>query len=209
MTPRPGHLYAATTSGAVATFSLSSAGARGADRRRDDADIVDDGRNVERGDSADYRVATSDREGARMNPVSKILGEKTGELLKIDGGAPVIDAVKRMVDANVGSLLVTEDDDIVGIVTERDYLRRVALEGRDENEAAVSEIMSAPLVVVSPETTIEECMALMTERRIRHLPVVEGDEVVGLVSIGDLVKFTSKQQSFEIQYLTNYITTAG
>lgn len=144
-----------------------------------------------------------------MNPVSKILGQKTGELLKIDGGAPVIEAVKRMVDANVGSLLVTEDDDIVGIVTERDYLRRVALEGRDENEAAVSEIMSAPLVVVSPETTIEECMALMTERRIRHLPVVEDDEVVGLVSIGDLVKFTSKQQSFEIQYLTNYITTAG
>ena len=144
-----------------------------------------------------------------MNPVSKILGQKTGELLKIDGGAPVIEAVKRMVDANVGSLLVTEDDDIVGIVTERDYLRRVALEGRDENEAAVSEIMSAPLVVVSPETTIEECMALMTERRIRHLPVVEDEEVVGLVSIGDLVKFTSKQQSFEIQYLTNYITTAG
>ena len=144
-----------------------------------------------------------------MNPVSKILGEKTGELLKIDGRAPVIEAVKRMVDANVGSLLVTEDDDIVGIVTERDYLRRVALEGRDENEAAVSEIMSAPLVVVSPETTIEECMALMTERRIRHLPVVEDEEIVGLVSIGDLVKFTSKQQSFEIQYLTNYITTAG
>jgi len=144
-----------------------------------------------------------------MDPVSKILDEKSGELLKIDGGASVIDAVRRMVGANVGSLLVTEDDEIVGIVTERDYLRRVALEDRDENEAAVREIMSGPLVVVGLETTIEECMALMTERRIRHLPVVDEEKVVGLVSIGDLVKFQSKQQSFEIQYLTNYITTAG
>ena len=144
-----------------------------------------------------------------MNPVSKILDEKSGELLKIDGGASVIDAVRTMVGANVGSLLVTEDDEIVGIVTERDYLRRVALEDRDENEAAVREIMSGPLVVVGPDTTVEECMALMTERRIRHLPVVDEEKVVGLVSIGDLVKFQSKQQSFEIQYLTNYITTAG
>ena len=144
-----------------------------------------------------------------MNPVSKILGEKTAELLKIDGGASVIEAVRSMVGANVGSLLVTEGDEIVGIVTERDYMRRVALEGRDENEAAVREIMSAPLVVVGLDTSIEECMALMTERRIRHLPVVDEDKVVGLVSIGDLVKFQSKQQSFEIQYLTNYITTAG
>ena len=144
-----------------------------------------------------------------MDPVSKILDEKSGELLKIDGGASVIDAVRRMVGANVGSLLVTEDDEIVGIVTERDYLRRVALEDRDENEAAVKEIMSGPLVVVGLETTIEECMALMTERRIRHLPVVDEEKVVGLVSIGDLVKFQSKQQSFEIQYLTNYITAAG
>ena len=144
-----------------------------------------------------------------MNPVSKILDEKSGELLKIDGGASVIDAVRTMVGANVGSLLVTEDDEIVGIVTERDYLRRVALEDRDENEAAVREIMSGPLVVVGLDTTVEECMALMTERRIRHLPVVDEERVVGLVSIGDLVKFQSKQQSFEIQYLTNYITTAG
>ena len=144
-----------------------------------------------------------------MNPVSKILDEKSGELLKIDGGASVIDAVRTMVGANVGSLLVTEDDEIVGIVTERDYLRRVALEDRDENEAAVREIMSGPLVVVGLDTTVEECMALMTERRIRHLPVVDEEKVVGLVSIGDLVKFQSKQQSFEIQYLTNYITTSG
>jgi len=144
-----------------------------------------------------------------MNQISKILGQKSGELLTIDGDVSVIEAVRRMVELNVGSLLVTEGGEIVGIVTERDYLRRVALEGRDENAAAVREIMSAPLVVVNLESTVEECMALMTERRIRHVPVVDGEAVVGLVSIGDLVKFTSKQQSVEIQYLTNYITTAG
>jgi signal-transduction protein with cAMP-binding, CBS, and nucleotidyltransferase domain len=142
-----------------------------------------------------------------MTHISKILDEKSGELLTIDGAAPVIEAVKQMVEANVGSLLVTEDGRIVGIVTERDYLRRVALEGRDENEAAVREIMTTPLVVVARETTVDECMSLMTEQRIRHLPVAEGDEVIGLVSIGDLVKFTSKQQCVEIQYLTSYITT--
>jgi CBS domain-containing protein len=142
-----------------------------------------------------------------MTHISKILDGKGGELLTIDGGTPVIEAVRQMVEANVGSLLVTEDGRIVGIVTERDYLRRVALEGRDENEAAVREIMSTPLVVVARETTVDECMSLMTERRIRHLPVAEGDDVVGLVSIGDLVKFTSKQQRVEIQYLTSYITT--
>jgi signal-transduction protein with cAMP-binding, CBS, and nucleotidyltransferase domain len=114
-----------------------------------------------------------------------------------------------MVEMNVGSLLVTEDGTISGIVTERDYLRRVTLEGRTETETRVREIMSSPLVIATPETTIDECMAVMSDRRIRHLPVVEDGDVVGVVSIGDLVKFKSKQQSFEIQYLTNYITTAG
>jgi CBS domain-containing protein len=92
-------------------------------------------------------------------------------------------------------------------VTERDYLRRVALEGPTDDEVTVEEIMSSPLVVVTPETAIDECMALMTDRRIRHVPVVDGGEVVGIVSIGDVVKFKSKQQSFEIKYLTEYITS--
>ncbi len=91
-------------------------------------------------------------------------------------------------------------------MTERDYLRRVTLEGRTDKEARVSEIMTSPLVYVTPETSIEECMALMTDRRIRHLPVIENGDVVGLVSIGDLVKFQTKEQSFRIQYLTEYIT---
>jgi signal-transduction protein with cAMP-binding, CBS, and nucleotidyltransferase domain len=100
---------------------------------------------------------------------------------------------------------VKDAGEVVGIVTERDYLRRVTLEGRTE-EAPVSEIMSSPLVIATLETTIDECMALMTDRRIRHVPVVDEGSVVGLVSIGDLVKFKSKLQTFEIQFLNDYIT---
>ncbi len=141
-----------------------------------------------------------------MSTVSEILGDKGRNVLEIDAGASVYEAVEQMVAANVGSLLVTDGGNIVGIVTERDYLRRVTLEGRTDRDTAVGEIMSAPLVVVNPDTSIDECMAVMTDRRIRHVPVVEGGEVVGIVSIGDVVKFKSKQQSFEIQYLTDYIT---
>jgi signal-transduction protein with cAMP-binding, CBS, and nucleotidyltransferase domain len=110
-----------------------------------------------------------------------------------------------MIDANVGSMLVTVDGQITGIVTERDYLRRVTLEGRTDRETEVREIMSSPLVVVTPETSVDECMSLITERRIRHLPVAEEGDVIGLISIGDVVKFTSTQQSAQIRYLTDYI----
>jgi CBS domain-containing protein len=140
-----------------------------------------------------------------MNRLRDILDEKGQDVLGIEADETVFDAVRRMVDANVGSLTVSDGGTIVGIVTERDYLRRAALAERDDRETPVREIMSAPLVVATPETTIDECMALMTDRRIRHVPVVDGGEVVGLVSIGDLVKFKSKQQSFEIKYLTRYI----
>jgi CBS domain-containing protein len=140
-----------------------------------------------------------------MNTVSDILSEKGTDVLEIDASATVLDAVKRMVEANVGSLLVTDGGNVVGIVTERDYLRRVTLEGRDEKAARVREIMTSPLVYVTPEKSIDECMAVMTDRRVRHMPVVGGGDVVGIVSIGDVVKFQSKQQSFEIKYLTEYI----
>ena len=141
-----------------------------------------------------------------VNRLYEILEEKGGDVFEIDGNASVFEAVQLMVEMNVGSLLVTEGGDITGIVTERDYLRRVTLEGRTDRETPVREIMSSPLIVASPETTVDECMALMTDRHIRHVPVVEEGRVVGLVSIGDLVKFKSKLQTFEIQYLTNYIT---
>jgi len=141
-----------------------------------------------------------------MSKVSEILGDKGRRVLSIEASASVFEAVQEMVEANVGSLLVTDGGDIIGIVTERDYLRRVTLEGRTDTDTAVGEIMTTPLVVVTPETEIDESMAIMTDRRIRHLPVVDEGEVVGVISIGDVVKFKSKQQSFEIQYLTDYIT---
>jgi len=140
------------------------------------------------------------------NRLADILDEKGRAVHRIEAGDSVHDAVERMVAANVGSLLVTEAGEIVGIFTERDYLRRVALLERGDRDTYVRDVMSAPVVVATPETTVEECMALMTDRRIRHVPVVAEAEVVGMISIGDLVEFTSRRQAFEIQYLTDYIT---
>jgi CBS domain-containing protein len=140
-----------------------------------------------------------------MNRLAEILAGKGDVVLRIDADATVLEAARRMVQFNVGSLLVTDEGRDVGIFTERDYLRRVTLEGRDERETPVREIMSAPLVVVTPATPLEECMAMMTERRIRHLPVLDGATVVGVVSIGDVVKYQSQAQSFELRYLHDYI----
>ena len=141
-----------------------------------------------------------------MGRISEILRGKGADVLKIDASATVFDAIKKIVDKNVGSILVTEGEEVVGIMTERDYLRKIAVLGRTSHETLVSEIMTSPLVYVTPETTIEESMAIMTDRRIRHLPVVENEDVVGIISIGDLVKFQSREQSFQIQYLTDYIS---
>ena len=141
-----------------------------------------------------------------MGRVSEILRKKGGEVLKIEASATVFEALKKVVEANVGSILVTEGDQVVGIMTERDYLRKVAVHGRTSHDTTVGEIMSSPLVYVTPETTIDESMAIMTDRRIRHLPVVEDDDVVGIISIGDVVKFQSNEQSFQIKYLTEYIS---
>ena len=144
-----------------------------------------------------------------LERVSDILDEKGSAALTIEGDATVLDAIKRMVESNVGSLLVTESEKLAGIVTERDYLRRVTLEGRDEKETPVREIMTSELVYVMPDTSIDECMAVMTERRIRHLPVLsESQEIAGVISIGDVVKFRSKQQDVRIRLLTDYISSA-
>lgn len=142
-----------------------------------------------------------------MSLVSDILATKGRDVLTTDASATVLEAVTQMVEANVGSLLVTEAGTLVGIVTERDYLRRVTLQDRDEKTTPVREIMSAPLVYVTPDTTIDECMGVMTERRIRHVPVLtDGRDVVGVVSIGDIVKFKSTEQSVQIRLLTEYIS---
>ncbi len=142
-----------------------------------------------------------------MGQVSDILDGKGRAVLRIAAAATVYDAIVKMVEGNVGALLVYEGDRLAGIVTERDYLRRVTLQGRDERTTPVREIMSSELVFVGPEASVEECMAVMTERRIRHLPVLtENQDVVGIVSIGDVVKFQSREQSVQIRFLTEFIS---
>jgi CBS domain-containing protein len=138
--------------------------------------------------------------------VSDILRGKGSDVLKIDASATVFEALEKIVERNVGSILVTDGGEVVGIMTERDYLRKIAVQGRTSRDTRVSEIMSSPLVYVTPETPLEETMAIMTDRRIRHLPVVENNDVVGILSIGDVVKYQSREQSFQIQYLTDYIS---
>lgn len=141
-----------------------------------------------------------------MGRVADILRTKGTEVHGVPPTATVHDAVVRMVDANVGSLLVVDGTSVVGIVTERDYLRQVALPERRPSTVEVREIMSAPVVAVTSESSIEECMELMTERRFRHLPVVDDGRLVGIVSIGDLVKARSAEQTSHIQVLHEYIT---
>jgi CBS domain-containing protein len=143
-----------------------------------------------------------------MAAVAKILEQKGRDVIRIDGDATVLEAVQAMVDANVGALLVTGSDvnDVQGIFTERDYLRRVAVQGLTERDTQVRDVMTAPLVVITPETEVEEAMALMTDRRIRHVPVVADGNVVGMISIGDLVRLQSEEQSFQVRYLTEYIS---
>ena len=143
-----------------------------------------------------------------MADVAKILADKGGEVIRIGGDETVFEAVKAMVDANVGAILVTgaNPDRIEGIFTERDYLRRIAVEGRTSRDTLVRDVMTSPVIVVGPETTVEEAMALMTDRRIRHAPVIDGERLVGMVSIGDLVRVQSQEQSFKLRYLTEYIS---
>lgn len=141
-----------------------------------------------------------------MGRVADILRTKGSAVHSIPSDATVYDAVKAMVAHNVGSLLVTDGADVKGILTERDYLREIVLKGRTSRETHVREIMSPEVIVVEPDRTVEDCMAIMTERRIRHLPVVNGGKLVGLVSIGDLVKQRAAEREVEIRYLTDYIT---
>ena len=141
-----------------------------------------------------------------MARIAEILRRKGTDVLKIEASATVFDAIKKIVEHNVGSILVTRGGDVIGIMTERDYLRKIAILGRTSHDTLVEQIMTTPLVYVTPETTVEESMAIMTDRRIRHLPVVENDEVIAVVSIGDLVKFQTQEQSFHIKYLTEYIS---
>lgn len=141
-----------------------------------------------------------------MGKIAHVLAKKGAQVYTINEAETVFEAVKKMVELNTGCLLVTEGQEIRGIVTERDYLRGIALAGRTSRATQVREIMTSRIVVVQPNTSVEEAMAIMTDRRIRHLPVVDNGKLAGLVSIGDLVKQISQDRKFEIQYLTDYIT---
>jgi CBS domain-containing protein len=120
--------------------------------------------------------------------------------------ASVFDAVKLMAEKNIGALLVMEGEKVVGIVTERDYARKIVLMARSSKETPVRDVMTSSVMYVRPDQTSEECMVLMTENRLRHLPVMNGDKLIGLISIGDLVKDIISEQKFIIQQLEHYIT---
>ena len=142
-----------------------------------------------------------------MKSVAHILKSKADAgVHSIAPTASVYDALKLMAEKNIGALLVMEGADIVGIVTERDYARKIALLGRSSPQTRVSEVMTVAVMVVDPDQTTDYCMALMTEHRLRHLPVVDGGKLIGLISIGDLVKDIISEQQFIIEQLEHYIT---
>jgi CBS domain-containing protein len=141
-----------------------------------------------------------------MHTAADILQSKGTDVWSIMPDALIIDAITLMAKKQVGALLVMDDDRLVGIVTERDYARKVALEGRSSRKALVREIMSTHVLCVRPMQTVRECMALMNDKRARHLPVVDQKKVIGIVSIGDLVKSIIAEQQFEIEQLQYYIS---
>ena len=141
-----------------------------------------------------------------MKSVVQILRSKPEQTVQtITPLAPVLDAVKLMAEQNIGALVVMEDMKVVGIITERDYARKIVLMGRSSKETLVREIMTSPVMYVRPDHTNEECMALMTDNRGRHLPVMDNDKLIGLISIGDMVKDIISDQKFIIQHLEHYI----
>ncbi|MCZ6689542.1 MAG: CBS domain-containing protein [Planctomycetota bacterium] len=141
-----------------------------------------------------------------MDFVSQILKAKGHDVLTVPPETTVYDALKLMADKNIGALMVLEADDIVGIFSERDYARKVILEGKSSKDLPVRDIMSSHVLYVRPEQSVEDCMALMTDKRIRHLPVIENKKLIGVISIGDVVKSIISEQEFMIKQLENYIT---
>jgi len=140
-----------------------------------------------------------------MKTVEQILNLKGHEVWSVDPRDTVLDSLKLMSEKGVGAMLVMDGDKLVGIVTERDYARKVILEGKSSKDTTVSEIMSGKVLCVTPDRTVDECMALMTDKRARHLPVIDQKRVVGVVSIGDLVKAMISEQQILIDQLQNYI----
>ena len=143
-----------------------------------------------------------------MTTVKQLLDIKGRNILSISPNDSVYSAVERMSENNIGALLVIENGQLAGILSERDYARKVILKGKSSKNTLIREIMTPDVLCVSPETTVEECMALLTESRVRHLPVTDGGKLMGIVSIGDLVKQIISDKEFTIQQLEHYIHNA-
>ena len=141
-----------------------------------------------------------------MKTVREILNDKGNDIYRVRPDDSVFDSLQLMADKGVGALLVMDGEKLVGIVTERDYARKVILEGKSSRTAVVEEVMTRRVLCASPERTVDECMALMTDKRARHLPVIDHKQVVGVVSIGDLVKAMISEQQVLIDQLQHYIS---
>ncbi|MGB3270707.1 MAG: CBS domain-containing protein [Rhodanobacter sp.] len=141
-----------------------------------------------------------------MSQVRHLLQTKGSTIFSVAPDAPVLEAIKRMAEHRIGALLVLANDELVGVVSERDYARKVILQGKSSSQTAVSDIMSGTPITVGPDTDVFDCMRLCTDSRIRHLPVVEGGKLVGVISIGDLVKAVIDAQAEQIEHLERYIT---
>ena len=140
-----------------------------------------------------------------MTKLKMLLEEKGSNVWSVHPDDTVLEAIKLLAQKDIGALIVIEDDKPVGIFTERDYARKVYLKGKSSLETMVRDIMVSPVICVSPDQSVNECMALMTEKRFRHLPVMTGDKLVGMLSIGDLVKSVIDDQKFEIDQLEHFI----
>ena len=140
-----------------------------------------------------------------MTKLKMLLEEKGSNVWSVHPDDTVLEAIKLLAQKDIGALIVIEDDKPVGIFTERDYARKVYLKGKSSLETMVRDIMVSPVICVSPDQSVNECMALMTEKRFRHLPVMTGDKLVGMLSIGDLVKSVIDDQKFEIEQLEHFI----
>ena len=140
-----------------------------------------------------------------MAVVAQLLKQKRDTIYSVGPEAPVLEAIRLMAEHGVGALLVMQEQQLVGVVSERDYARKVILKGRSSSETSVRQIMSSPVFTVRPDQSVRECMQLVNDRRVRHLPVVEGERVVGVLSIGDLVRAVLEEQQKTIEELEQYI----